>query len=379
MAYVAAHDAELFGQMQHSAIFAEGAADALLRRLYLAGLFQAVSPDRIAPKAIIFDPVDACDLACPGCYRAGRLGGGYADERWIAEVLELAGAYSDALLIVTGGECSLHPRIESILERMGRLPNPKQVITDGARWSDRMLALCRDGHMRLTVSLDHASAALNSRGRDPRAFGQAMALVERARATGLPVKTNAVVSAYNYKDARAILSFLSEQGINAVEFILFHSPRPVEFSLSAGMAREFLTNLVPLQLEFAHLAIENVRMVYTRTFLSPRSDCGGGRQVIKVLPDRRVKPCSFSDVQETVPEGRSLAEYFRQPGPGFEGLRRSSVLDDPECRACDLRFLCGGGCPARAGSATPACGCAKEFYWRVLFERPRLEPLYQKL
>jgi radical SAM protein with 4Fe4S-binding SPASM domain len=253
------------------------------------------------------------------------------------------------------------------------------VITDGARWSDRMLALCRDGHMRLTVSLDHASPALNSRSRDPRAFGQAMALVERARAMGLPVRANAVVSAYNYKDARAILSFLSEQGIAAVEFILFHAPRPVEFSLSAGMLHEFLTNLVPLQLEFAHLAIENVRSVYTRTFLSPRSDCGGGTHVIKALPGRRVKPCSFSDVEEMVPEGRSLTEYFRQPGPGFEALRRRSVLDDPECRNCDLRFLCGGGCPVRATSATPACGCAKELYWRVLFERPRLEPLNQRL
>ena len=379
VAYVAGNEAEQFGQIQRSGISPEGAGAALLRRLYMTGLFQVVSRDRIAPKAIIFDPVDACDLACPGCYRAGRLGGGYADERLIAEVLELAGAYPDALLIVTGGECSLHPRIESILERAGRLPNPKQVITDGARWTDRMLALCRDGHMRLTVSLDHASAALNSRSRDPRAFGQAMALVERAHAMGLPVRANAVVSAYNYKDARAILSFLSEQGITVVEFILFHAPRPVEFSLTAGMLHDFLTNLVPLQLEFAHLAIENVRMVYTRTFLSPRSDCGGGTHVIKVLPGRRVKPCSFSDVEETVPEGRSLTEYFRQPGPGFEALRRSSVLDDPECRQCDLRFLCGGGCPVRAGSATPARGCAKKLYWQVLFERPRLEPLYQML
>ena len=379
MAYVAADDAEQFARIERSAIAADGAEAALLRRLYLAGLFQVVSRDRIEPKAIIFDPVDACDLACPGCYRAGRLGGAYADERWTAEVLELAGAYPDALLIVTGGECSLHPRIESILDRVGRLPNPKQVITDGARWTDRMLALCRDGHMRLTVSLDHASAAQNSRGRDPRAFGQAMALVQRARAIGLPVRANAVVSACNYKDARTILSFLSEQGIASVEFILFHSHRPAEYSLSAGMLREFLTNLVPLQLDFPNLAIENVRMVYTRTFLSPRTGCGGGRQVIKVLPDRRVKPCSFSDVEETVPDGRSLTEYFQKPGPGFQALRRSSVLDDPECRNCDLRFLCGGGCPAQTGSASPACGCTRELFWRVLFERPRLEPLYQKL
>jgi len=164
-----------------------------------------------------------------------------------------------------------------------------------------------------------------------------------------------------------------------VEFILFHSPGLVEFSLSPGMLHDFLANLVPLQLEFAHLAIENVRSVYTRTFLSPRSDCGAGRHVIKVLPERRVRPCSFSDVEEIVPEGRSLTEYFRQPGPGFEALRKRSVLDDPECRNCDLRYVCGGGCPVRARSATPACRCTKELFWRVLFERPRLEPLYQKL
>jgi hypothetical protein len=124
VAYVAGDDAERFGQMKHSGVSVDGAGAALLRRLYMAGLFQVVSRDRIAPKAIILDPVDACDLACPGCYRAGRLGGAYADERWIAEVLELARAHPGALVIVTGGECSLHPRIESILNGRGGFPIP---------------------------------------------------------------------------------------------------------------------------------------------------------------------------------------------------------------------------------------------------------------
>jgi radical SAM protein with 4Fe4S-binding SPASM domain len=349
----------------------------LIRQLFLADLFGSLPEEVFLPRKILLEPVNFCDLSCPVCYRKDRFQRDYMDERWFSEVLEFINLHPEAALTISGGECTLHPDFETFLKKLALLPNRKQVVTNGAVFSDGMLKLCGEANICLTISLDHVDHDLNNQTRDPRAFGRALELLKRATSSHVQTKVNVVVSTFNYEYIGNILSFLRTKGVSIVEFLLYFSLQATHYTPSTDMIRKVMRRLVPLQLEYPELIIENVRSFYHRLDAKPRRYCGAGGRAINILPNRRVRPCPLIDIEDSVPLNRSLQDYFQKPGASFSAFRERSVLDFSECNECDLRFLCGGGCLARNRSTALAAGCNSMLYWNILSEHHTLESIYK--
>lgn len=350
----------------------------ILQRLYLADIFAVTGRELYIPQNILIEPVDFCDLSCPVCYRKENFNDGRIDTEWFQEILAFLRLYPDAYLTVSGGECTLHPDIEKIIEALSNLPNRIQLVTNGAIFSDKLIELCSSGKIKLTVSIDNTSSSLNSLSRDQKAFERSMDLLQTAALNSIPVKVNIVITRYNYENISELLEFLAKTCVRSVEFLLYFSKDSNTISPPPGAFKRIMAGLVPVQLQFPNIIIENVYAFYRRLSARPHNHCGAGRQVINILPNRRVKACPLLAEEEQVPLGQSLKDYFYAPGPSFVRMRQCSVMNLNECSECNLRYLCGGGCPARKTVPKDDNLCLQEFYWSVIYQHQLLAQIFNK-
>jgi radical S-adenosyl methionine domain-containing protein 2 len=151
--------------------------------------------------AVNYHLLRRCDAACRFCFATfrdvdGQLG--LDDARRLLGALREAGAEK---LNFAGGEPTLHPHIGELVAEARRLGFVTSIVTNGAR-----LARLLDGHAEdldwVGLSVDSAEEATEiALGRSRGAhIERAVSLAGRARAVGVRVKLNSVVTALNWRE-----------------------------------------------------------------------------------------------------------------------------------------------------------------------------------
>lgn len=96
----------------------------------------ASSIQRSSPHMIILEAIDECDLSCPMCIAASTVGSGNARPR--VELIERVARLTSKvgklqLIMVSGGEPTLHPEIVEILNDLCQHADQVMLITNGVR------------------------------------------------------------------------------------------------------------------------------------------------------------------------------------------------------------------------------------------------------
>lgn len=343
-----------------------------------------------------FNITARCNLRCQHCYDPHASAAGERIELATArELIDQAAAMGVTHLVLSGGEPTLHPHLEEIVrhaERAGRLDI--KLVTNGTKsdmaYWDRILPQLDN----IQVSLDGLSAPTNDAIRGEGVYQRATELMSHIRRhfpellSGIsftPLRGNVGEIPRLYELAQAL----------GARYIHLNRPklpgaRLLDAPAGDGLTHEdrlfcsALDEFDKLAESVAKDAVKSVGMArkeipeLDRGFdpglqlLSPMrvSRCAAGVLNICVNHTGDCFPCAALIAPDhacgNIHEDSLSTIYERMRHRMEEAF---DVERDPECRACDFRSFCGGGCRATAGGLAErdrACGILKQRFVRVL-------------
>lgn len=135
--------------------------------------------------------------------------------------------------------------------------------------------------------------------------------------------------------------------------------------------------------------LRNIR-TREREFMCLRSPCGaGGIPMLAVGPEGDVYPCekmvSLSEYRAgRVSDAESLSALLA--APVMDRVRRRTVEEIPQCRTCDWRAFCGGGCPADVAALgadllrpDPHCAFYRNLFGELMVQLVEREDLVDRV
>jgi len=302
----------------------------------------------------------ACNNACIGCgnvFAGNRLPEPLSMQEWCTVLDRIAP--STSWLKITGGEPTLHPEFEEIIEHAAALGIPFTLFTN-ARWlePERLVYFLAgipqlDG---LLVSLHGAKAQPHEAFTcTPGSFDETVANIRLAVDAGLKVTTSTVLTRYSCPEVEAIVSLGQELGADHASFQRF-----IGASLPEIEPGE-------LELQRAVEAIENIANGGNGIGGNGRGPKGNGEPVrfgtpiphcfaangsygclagiaqATIDPWGNVRPCNHAPLMCGNLLERSLEEIWHSPA--MEAWRGMTPV---ECLGCREFAMCRGGCQATA-------------------------------
>lgn len=316
---------------------------------------------------------DRCNLSCVGCYSASAQRNRLKDLSLesVFLLIDKLAEMGVTELHLSGGEPGLRDDLCDIAEHARAAGvTHLDVATNGA------IAISGIDLVRLNASVDYIVVSIDGipgacpsyiRGSD--ACKAALDAAESLIGAGVNVQLLPTIHARNISDMSAYSALAERMGV------------PINFSaLSCSVCNPDLGDLQFDNSSLVALARQLRAMQAEGAWddappLAARFCCGAGRSALSVAADGRVYPCHMLH-DEMYCMGNlltdSVAEVLDSPvRKRFAGL---SVERFKGCSACDIRYLCGGGCRARAVSVgsletkDPYCTLMKEHFGGIVSE-----------
>lgn len=330
-----------------------------------------------APMLIYWEATRACDLACIHC-RAEAVARRHPLELTTAEVEELlqqiAGFGGRRLphLIITGGDPLNRPDLYELIRTGRGLGIPISVTPAGTPKLTRavILALQEAGVSGLGLSLDGPDSARHDAFRgEPGSFEWTVNGIRTARALGLPVQVNTMVTAETLDDIPAIYELMCALDISrwALFFLIATGRGTALRSLQPAESERFLNWLwqqapgapFPIKTTEAHHYRRIATLKLQRRGLSEQQilelpvgrgfGIRDGNGIVFVSHTGDIYPSGFLPLAAGNVRRDDLVSVYRE-----SDLLRT--LRDPDqlqgkCGRCEFRALCGGS-RARAFAET---------------------------
>lgn len=313
-----------------------------------------------------------CNLNCIGCYSAVDARNTRQDLtldelRRVIDALAEAGCKH---LVISGGEPFLRSDLPEILAYVReRGIDSVDVLTNGTAVTAEKLAAIAPYVSRVSVSFDGPSAEAAPVIRREPLFDRLVAAVNLVREAGIQPHIIPTAHGGNIDHLGEYMALAESLGAT-MNFSLLSAPAGNEELRAVIPDDEALERLAQMTLAMGKNGVPMLADTPVSTSLTTTCGCGAGCGMVSVSADGEVFPChmlhdeAFS-LGSLVDDPDCLAKRHA-PAPRVQEL--------PGCADCEIRYLCGGGCRARAwftyGDAEapdPYCTLMQEFY-RLLFE-----------
>ena len=322
---------------------------------------------------------DFCNLSCGHCLVSSgpEREQGLPTER-IADAIDQAVALGAERLFFTGGEPLARPDILDLAERVVATHGRELVIlTNGTLFQagglERLARLGAAppgssavagrtagwegapgrGRLRIQISLDGPTPEINDRIRGAGTFQRIVDGLDLAVEAGLRPTLTATILRHNLESLDQIVRLAAAHGVTNVHLLWPHRRgRVLDGQLGAlPTAEEILAAVRPARVVATELgvSIDNIEEFRLRLDGAPgvKNDlAGAGWSSLCVSTDGCVYP---SPSMAGVPElccgdlAELRLETIWKTSAVCRDLRDATVERKPLCRACSLRFLCGGG------------------------------------
>jgi radical SAM protein len=329
-----------------------------------------VSAFDAAPFIVIWETTRACALACVHC-RAAAVPRRSPEELTTAEgrrLLDAVAAFGSPppLVVLTGGDPLRRPDIADLVAHGTRrgLSMSLTPSATGAATAARLAALRDAGLARLAVSLDGADAATHDAFRRVRgSHRHTCAIVDRARALGLPLQINTTVCRRTVADLPALARQVADFGavLWALFFLIPVGRAQAEDALEAREIERVLAwaaglaPRVPFGIKTTEAPHYHRVLARRGAPAAPRTAGRAGRAVTDgngfLFIDHvgGICPSGFLPLVRGNVRTDDPVRVYRDD-PVFRGLRDPRRLQG-RCGACEYRDRCGGS-RARAWAAT---------------------------
>lgn len=325
------------------------------------------------PLVVIWRLTEACDLACPYCRYSRELT--WPRTAWTAEaVLAFGRALADyaeqsgrrALVSWLGGEPLLWPHLDTVSRILHGWGLQLGVTTNGTRL-DRpaVRALLAECYAQLTVSVDGVADrhdALRGRGGLWETL-QAGVRHLRARAPGLWVRANTVLTRASLPGFADLCAALADWGVNEVTFNALGGRERGGAFFTANHLRPADVAALQALLPAVRQAVAPMRVAGTPAYLRrlektalglawPVADCAPGAELWFVDECGRVAPCSFTGAVYGVPVTELTPAAMSHLPARWSAMRAERGA--PACADCQATHVFGKFAPAEKNNENNA-------------------------
>ncbi|HEY4591757.1 MAG TPA: radical SAM protein [Thermoanaerobaculia bacterium] len=293
--------------------------------------------------ALYLHLTNRCNLQCSYCYRESspRLPIAH-DSRRFCEMLEYVQPFAEPHMEVTfsGGEPLMHPGFKDVAATAKRLGYTNVLLTNGTLITEPMADFIHDHFVRTKISLDGPNEEIHSLTRGKGNFSQVVRSIEKlaVRKVRVTVQVTLSKSAIPYVDEiKRVLPDVPN--VRLVFTPLFPMGR------GEAMQDESIDND-----EF--YSFSQGRDNRARYYPGRRSrSCHAGAGSLSIADTGDVYPCHLFHFKEF-----HFGNIFHDPfeeifcGEKIKSYVRSMDVEhnNPTCKACEVRFLCSGGCHGNA-------------------------------
>lgn len=313
-----------------------------------------------------------CNLNCIGCYSAVDARNARRDLT-LDELRGIVDALADAgcqHVVISGGEPFLRDDLAAIVAYVReRGIASVDVLTNGTAVTPEKLAAIAPYVGRVSVSFDGPNAEAAPVIRRESLFERLVAAVEMIREAGIAPHIIPTAHADNI-DALGEYAALADSLGATMNFSLLSAPLENDELAAVIPDDAALARLAQATLALSRDGVPVLSDTPVSTRLTTTCGCGAGCAMVSVSADGEVFPCHMMH-----DEAFSLGSLLEDPGClAARHAPAPRVGELVACADCEIRYLCGGGCRARAYFATgdveardPYCALMRTFY-RLLFE-----------
>ncbi len=334
---------------------------------------------------VVWNCTDRCNLDCRHCYasasdRCGEEMLGRDEE--VAMLKDLAG-YGVPVVLFSGGEPLLHPRIFDHIERATQLGMRAVLSTNGTLIDEKIaVKLARAGVCYVGVSIDGLAGTNDLFRGSEGAFSRAIGGIRCCREAGIKVGLRFTITKQNADEVPAIFDFIRNENILRVCFYhLVYAGRGaslVEGDLDLQATRKMMDTIIDQTdamkkdgIDCRVLTVDNLAdgpYVYLRMRRekNPRAEevldllrrsggSGTGERIGCISWDGRVHPDQFwrHEVLGNI-RRRPFSEIWSDlSNPLLKALRNKKSHLKGRCASCRFLDICGGNNRNRAEAA---CG-----------------------
>jgi radical SAM protein with 4Fe4S-binding SPASM domain len=324
-------------------------------------------------RRILWEVTTKCNLRCKHCYLHSELlppSAEPGDELGTEECLNIVDQFDEAnaflVEVVGGGEPFCRPDIMDILHYMGEKKFWTRVVTNGTLITEEIARDLADIDIqKMSVSLESSDPEINDAIRGTGSFKRAIRGINYFRDFGISFRIHLTVNALNYRNIEETVAFCYDMGAKEITIAAYaNCPTTNPFSASMSLGREEHFS--------AAKKIHELKEKYSQEFVYSDVDKVLGflsPELKTITTDRRFHRCDCVVSQVTViyngnvlpcpllrdkPLGNlmeiDLSEIPQLPE--FKKIKNMLEITvdeaNEQCRACEWRYICGGGCRGQA-------------------------------
>lgn len=290
--------------------------------------------------------VKECNLKCIYCYAADREESSNAlgREDHFKLVSEINAISQDCEIVFTGGEPLLAPYVLELAEYAKSLGNQVHLLTNGTLINEKNANRISTTFNLIKISLDGSTPAIHEFHRGNGSFAKTMKAIDLLIQHDAPLQIAMTVTQKNIHNIDAMTKKFGSLLTFAPLFVAGRAKSNKKLSISGKEYYEALSSVNgvnPLSYLCSSLAASKQKRIMK---------CAIGDAEISISETGDVFPCHLLHFRQFCAgniKEQSLKTIYMTSAV-LQACRKLTVSEVAGCKKCDIRFICGGACRARA-------------------------------
>ena len=329
---------------------------------------------------------NTCNLRCVHCHLSS--GVPFENEMALQEIFKVideARELGTRELVISGGEPLMRSDITPIIQYASQRIGTVTMVTNGTLITDELAEKLGNLQVTVQVSLDGARKETHESIRGKGTYEKTLGGVRALVAAGVYTRIAMTIMKRNIDEIYEIAELAKRVGVTMLHFPVLQSKGRAKGIQSKEQLEDedYITIIrrmreIPKRMNVDVTTEEAFRAKIEK--MSKIDLCGAGSSIMSIAADGNVYPCPGTHEEEFCAGNireQSLRVIWKE-NKTLKKLRSLSVLDIEECRTCELKFICGGGCLVDKYHAygrldTPSARCSgeKALYWYIFSEKMR--------
>ncbi|HEY9160229.1 MAG TPA: radical SAM protein [Desulfomonilia bacterium] len=305
---------------------------------------QIYQPSRL--RIVQLSLVKECNLKCIYCYATDRQESSNRltrDDHF--KLLDDINYISkDCAIVFTGGEPLLSPYVVELAEHAKGLGNQVHLLTNGTLINEDNTKIISETFNLIKISLDGSNPAIHDFHRGQGSFTKTIKAIELLVQQEAPLQIAMTVTKKNIHDIDAMTKKFGSRLTFAPLFVAGRAKTNKKLSITGKEYYEALSSVngvKPLSYLCSSLAASKQKRIMK---------CAIGDGEISISENGDVYPCQLLHFPEFCAGNikENSLESIYNTSEVLQACKNLTVLEVSGCKKCDIRFICGGACRARA-------------------------------
>lgn len=287
-----------------------------------------------------------CNLKCIYCYATDRPKAEniLTREDHFRLVDNIHAISGNAEIVLTGGEPLLSPYVIELAEYAKSLGHQVHLLTNGTLINEKSAKTVSKTFNLIKISLDGSSPAIHEFHRGKGSFAKTMKAIDLLIQDNAPLQIAMTVTRKNIHDIGAMTKKFGSRLTFAPLFPAGRAKTNTKLSITGKEYYEALSSVdgvKPLSHLCSSLAASKLKRIMK---------CAIGDAEISISETGDVYPCQllhFPQFRAGNIREQPLKSIY-ETSEVLQDCRKLTVLEVAGCKKCDIRFICGGACRARA-------------------------------